>query len=302
MENTADLKAQVQKILSKEITLISLKGKGAVNYAYYIETNDGSKYIVKKERADKEFQPQNDLIIEAKVAEKLSSLKLSVLTPNVVFILEDPKMYGYEYFEGDLMRGVWESLSESERINICYKLGQFHAEIGKKFTKEDAEAVGIKIDMSPDHHPEISIDYKRLIVDNNIPEEFKTLAKEAKSIFDGTKDNLVFQFLHNDSHHENIVIKDKNISGIIDFGQAEYGEIAKEFSRYIRDYPNYFRHIVSSYEEISGNKLSYKRLVSNALVSGFQEIVEDYRKGGKERSKAENDMATYRKLIEEVAS
>lgn len=295
-----ELKLNIQKHLGKEITHFVLKGKGAVNYAYYMETGDSKKYIVKKERDDKEFQPQNDLVVEAKVAQELYNLNLSVPIPNVVFISENPKMYGYEYVEGDLLRGVWKDLSETEKIDICRNLGRFHAEIGKRFTKETAEAIGIKIDMSTDLHPEVSADYDRLILDENVPENFKALVREAKSIFDTTQDKLVFQFLHNDSHHENIIIKDKAISGIIDFGNAEYGETAKEFSRYIRDFPDHFQYIVSSYEEESGNKLSYERLVSNALISGFIDIVESYQKGGDDRVQAENAIATYSTLMQKT--
>ena len=45
-------------------------------------------------------------------------------------------------------------------------------------------------------------------------ESFKDLAKKARDIFDKTnvEENLVFQFIHNDAHHENILVKDKNIS------------------------------------------------------------------------------------------
>lgn len=297
MINQDKLKSVIQTLIEKEITQFILKGKGAVNNAYYIETIDGGKYIVKQERKDKEFQPQNDLIIEAKVAEQLGKLNITVPIPKVVFTSENPKMYGYEYVEGELLRGVWKSLSEDEKIDICRALGKFHAEIGKKFTKEMSETIGIQIDMSAGLHPEVSADYDRLSVNASVPESFRILVKEAKSIFDRTQDKLVFQFLHNDSHHENIIIKDKAISGIIDFGNAEYGETAKEFSRYIRDFPDHFQYIVSSYEEDSGNMLSRERLVGNALILGFIDIVEDFWKGGESREKAEKAILKYRELL-----
>ena len=295
--NNNDLKLKIQELLGRKIAKFSLKGKGAVNYAYYVESEDGEKFIIKQERNNKEFQPQNDLITEAKVAKQLYTLELSTPTPRVVFVSEDPKMYGYKYIEGDLLREVWQNFTEDEKVNVCRKLGYFHGEIGKKFTKEMAGDVGIIIDMSADLHPEVSTDYNRLILDANVPENFKTLVKEARSIFDRTQDRLVFQFLHNDSHHENIIIKDKMISGIIDFGNAEYGEVTKEFSRYIRDFPNHFQYIVSAYEEQSGNKLSSEHLISNSLISGFIDIVDNYKKGGKSRTEAETMIKTYANLL-----
>lgn len=265
--------------------------------AWYVVTADGGKYIFKQEREDKEFQPQNDLTVEAAVIRGLSGLGLSVPLPHVVAVSENPKVYGYDYIEGDLMRGVWGSLSETERVSVCETLGQFHSEIGRKFTKEIAEAAGVKIDPSTDVHPEVAADYRSILESVDVPEEWKSLAREARLILDGTMDGGVFQFLHNDSHHENILIKDRAVSGIIDFGNAEYGEVAKEFSRYIRDFPDYFPHIVSAYEESSGEKLSYERLVSYALLSGLIDIVEDYRKGGERGVKAANAIATYRNLM-----
>ncbi len=294
------IKLKIQEFLGKEIMQFVLKGKGDCNYAYYVETHDGGKYIVKQEREHKETEDQNDLVVEGNLLKKLYATNLSTPVPNVIFVSENPKLYGYEYIEGELMRGVWNSLSEDERINICHSLGRFHAEIGKNFTKEMCEASGIDMNYSLEPHPQVGRDYQMLITDPNVPADFIDLVKDAKKIFDGTADKVVFQFLHNDGHHENVIIKDKEISGIIDFGDSEYGEIAKEFSRYIRDYPDYFKYIVSSYEGISGNKLSYARLVSNALISGFIDIVQDYWKGGQDKIKSEKSIATYRKLISEI--
>ncbi len=294
MEN---LKQKVQELLGKEVIEFDLKGKGACNNAYVVKTSDGKKYTVKEERDVKDFQPQNDLIIEANVVKKLGEINLSLPVPKVVFVSENPCMYGYEYIEGEVLKNVWMQLSEEEKINICHTLGKFHAELGKKISKEDAEKLGVKINHSKDIHPESLKDYERLILDESVPEHFKSLAKKAREIFEGTFDTVVFQFLHNDAHHENILIKEKEIVGYIDFGESEYGEVAKEFSRYIRDFPNHFQYIVSAYEVASGNNLSYERLVSNALISGFIDIVEGYQKGGVEKIKAEKVIENYKRLI-----
>ena len=301
MEQTSenDIKVKVEKLLAKEVTLFSLKGKGDCNYAYYVETSDGGKYIVKLERERKETEDQNDLVVEGNVIRSLYDTGLTTPVPHIVLVSDDPKSYAYDYIEGELLRGVWGSLSQEEKIDICRSLGQFHAEIGKKFTKEMSQASGVDISESLGLRPKIIEDqYNELIVDANIPDEFKSLAKEAKRIFDGTTDKAIFQFIHNDGHPENIIIKDKRISGIIDFGDAEYGEVAKEFSRYVRDLPDHFQHILSAYEEYSGHKLCYERIVTNAMISGFVEIIEDYRRGGEGRVRAENTITMYGKLID----
>jgi len=296
-KNQEEFKATIEQCLGKEIDQFSLFGKGFVNNAYLVETNDGEKYIVKQEKEVKEFQPQNTLLVEAHVAQELDKAGLNIPVPKVVFISEEPVMYGYHYIEGDLMISIWGLLTNDEKINICRILGIFHAEIGKKISRESAIEMGVLNNNSIGLHPETVEEYNSILKSNDVPDEWKLLAQHAKNIFDATSDKTVFQFIHNDAHHENIIIQDKNIVGIIDFGNAEYGEIAKEFSRYIRDFPDYFQYIVSAYEEASGNKLSHERLVSNALISGLMEIVEDYRKGGDARAKAEKAITVYRKLL-----
>lgn len=294
--NENDVKKNIEKALTKKITSFSLKGRGYCNDAHYLETDDGGVYIAKVDRELKEFRPQNSLMVEAKVIKQLYELNLSIAVPRIVF--ENKNMFGYEYIEGDMLKTVWGSLSEDERISICRKLGQFHAEIGKKFSKEMATACGVKINASLGLHPEVEKEYEAILAGTDVPEEYKVLAQEARIMFDETTNHGgIFQFIHNDSHHENILIKNKTISGIIDFGEAEYGEVAKEFSRYIRDFPDYFQHIVSSYEEASGNKLSYARLVSNAFLSGLIDSIESFRKGGEERLRAEASMSIYKKLM-----
>lgn len=295
--NQEEIRRVVQEAIQEDITAFTFIGAGAVNNAYSIHTVNGRKYIVKQEREDKELQPQNDVVVEANVIQQLHALGLSIPVPNVVCISEPLKMYGYEYIEGATLKESWGQLSEMERVRICEALGRFHAEIGKKYTKEMTEAVGVKIDLSSDVHPEIAAEYSSVLADADAPEEWKNVAREARRIFDTTTGKAVFQFLHNDAHHENVLIKDKKISGIIDFGNAEYGDVTKEFSRYIRDFPDHFEHIVSAYEAWSGNDLSRGHLVSNALLSGLMEIVEEYRKGGGERAKAQHSIAVYKQLL-----
>lgn len=288
---------QIEKLIGEQITEFSLKASGAVNHAYYVETVSGRKYIVKQERVDRELQPQNTLLIEAGVIQRLGELGLSLPVPRVTFISQDPVMYGYEYITGEQLIDVWPSLAEEKRIDICRALGRFHAELGQKVTQQMAEGWGVKINPSADLHPEVRSEYAEILASSDVPASWKSLAERAKSVFDTTLDDTVFQFLHNDAHHENILVKNTKIVGIIDFGESEYGEIAKEFSRYIRDFLGHFQHIVAGYEEQSGHQLSRVRLLTNSLLSGLMENVEDYRKGGEDRARAELAIQTYKELL-----
>lgn len=248
-------------------------------------------------RDNKEFPPQNSLLLEAKVAKQLQGLQLNIPTPTVVFVSVDPEMYCYRYLEGVPMIQVWQTLSQQERLKVCQDLGKFHSEIGKKFTKAMAQMIGLEIENTPYLHPEVEKEYHLLVTRSDLPNHIKVLAKTAKQIFDQTLHTGIFHFIHNDAHHENILIKNTTISGIIDFGEAMYGEVAKEFSRYIRDYPNYVEDIINAYEQESGNKLSRPRLISNALLSGLSDIIEAHQQGGEEQQKAEKMLERYQEML-----
>ena len=294
-----NMKETIQNLLGEEIISFELKGKGYCNNAYYIETENGGKFIVKEERMDAELKEQNSLPVEAHVIQKLSGLNFSVALPKLCFVTKNPDRLAYEYIEGDLLIDVWKDLSEEERIQVCNDLGSFHAELGQKVTEAMARELGVQINTYAGLHPEVEQEYKEILTFTDIPDEFKTLAQKAKTIFDQTLDLLVFQFLHNDAHHENIIIKDKKIAGIIDFGDSEYGEIAREFSRYIRDLPDHAELIINAYENASGHKLSRKRLICNSFLSGLMDNVEDYRKGGDTRSRVEHAIEKYEEMMSE---
>ncbi len=293
----SDMKGTIQELLGQEIIIFELKRKGYCNNAYYVETKSGKKVIVKEARADGELKEQNSLQVEAHVIQKLSGLNLSLSLPEVCFVSKDPSMFGYAYIEGELLIDVWKDLSEENRIRICQDLGVFHAELGREITEAMTKELGVQINTYTGLHPEVEQEYKNALIFTDIPEEWKTLARKAKIIFDKTLDLGIFQFLHNDAHHENIIIKDGEIAGIIDFGDSEFGEAAREFSRYIRDFPDHAEYIISAYEAASGKKLSRKRLISNAFLSGLMENVEDYRKGGVDRERAEKAVSKYQEMM-----
>lgn len=294
-----ELRNKIQGLLGEQITNLSLKGKGACNNAYIVETDSG-KYIVKEKRLDSEIQEQNNLTVEAAITQEVFKANTSLHVPEVIFVSDNPQMYGYKFIEGDLLKKRWESLNEQEKISICSKLGRFHAEIGQNVSKEKASSCGVQINEAVEIHPRLAKDCELVITDPDLPSELKTLTKEAMIMFNQTRDQAKFQFIHNDSHIGNVLIDDKEISGFIDFGDAEFGEVSKEFSRYIQLLPDYFEYIVSAYEEVSGNKLSRRRLICSAFLYGLMENVGKWRKGDKEKMTAEKSIENYQNLLRKV--
>ena len=293
-----DLQDVIEAVLGEKIQHISLKGKGYANNAYLVETVHSKKYVFKQERGDKLLDEQNSLFVEANIIQELAKFDLLIPLPHVVFVSNHPDIYGYEYIDGIMMIDAWPTLSENVKIEICNLLGRFHAVIARAVSKHTAKSIGLTIDYSTSLHPETAMQYSAILSSQDVPDEFKNLARKAMTIFEETKDNCFFQFIHNDAHHENILVKNDHIVGIIDFGDAEYGEIAKEFSRYIRDFPDYFIHIISSYEKESNHKLSHSRLITYSFLADLMDIVEAYRKNGEERVKATNKLNRYSDFID----
>lgn len=295
------LQSAIETSLGEPISDISLLGRGCCNNAYRIQTSAPARYIFKEKQTDAVLTEQNSLSIEAGLIQELAKLPVPIPVPKVVFVSHDPEIYGYEYIEGEQMRDAWPKLSEAKRIEICEKLGEFHAFIGQHISKAKARILGLIIDESTDLHPETCLEYDDILASKNTPERIKTLAREARRILDETEDACVFQFIHYDAHHENILIKEERISGIIDFGDAEYGEMAKEFSRYIRDFPDYFMHIVSSYEKHSGHRLNRDRLVCFSFLSGLTDRLEEIQMGGDSEKKALESIGFYEEWISNSA-
>lgn len=291
------MKKTIQKLLGEGIIIFEVKGKGYCNNAYYVETQSGKKFIIKEERPDGELKEQNSLTVEAHVIQELSKLNFSIPLPKIRFVSKEPTMFGYTYIEGEPLIDTWKKLTQEERIRICQDLGNFHAELGQRINETMAREMGIQINMYKGLHPEVEEEYCKILTFTDIPNGWKTFAQKAKTVFDQTLELGVFQFLHNDAHHENIIVKDGEITGIIDFGDSEYGEVAREFSRYIRDFPDHAEYIIKAYEKASGHKLSRERLLSNSFLSGLMDNVEDYRKGGADRTRAEGAVEKYKEML-----
>lgn len=291
------LKATLREILGEDIASYWLFPMGDCNDASIVETMDGKKSIIKMKKSVQSFVPQNSILVEAKVAQLLASLNLRLPVPRVTALSEKHNAYAYDYIPGVPLRTVWQKMTEERRIKICKCLGKFHAEIATKVTVDAARNCGVLINASTGLHPEVETAFHEIISNQTVPKGVRALALHAREMFDDTHAHVFFHFLHNDAHHENVLVDEEEIAGVIDFGESEYGEVAKEFSRYIRDFPAHFEHIVTAYERSSGNKLSRERLVSNAFLSGLPEIAKGFNGDDGERQHAKTVFQNYVRLF-----
>ncbi|GAA4450963.1 hypothetical protein GCM10023189_12350 [Nibrella saemangeumensis] len=68
---------------------------------------------------------------------------------------------------------------------------------------------------------------------------------------------------------------------MVDFGDADTGDVHREFTRYAQDYPDYAEFILMSYETLSGRKLSRPHIVALAIQDAVYDLREEYFGTGK---------------------
>ncbi len=297
------LKEIIQNMLNDDIEDFSVKGNGMCNNAYYIKTKKGDEYLVKEERVNKEVEEENDLLIEARVIKTLNGINPSLLIPQIIFISEIPKMYCYKYIEGKTMRSVWSELTEEKRKTICELLGKFHYDFGKLLSQEEVKKIGMQVDVSTKLEDGVVDKVNKFLIDKKLPKKYIELAKDARNMFNSVSELAIFGFCHNDSHHENIIINNNGeFASVIDFGDTGWRDIYNEFTRYAQDYPDYFEIILKVYEDLSGNKLSRKRLLSLTILYSIGSIQKKYHKGNKELKEAEDMMEKYADWLSQIKS
>lgn len=268
MGNT-ELKRTIASLLGKEITHFELKGKGMCNNAYYLETSDGNNYLVKEERPDKETDEQNNLVVEGGLIQRLNMLDPSLPVPQIAFVSESPRLYGYSYLQGVMMVDLWPSLLEEKRISLCESVGNLHAQLGRLIDENTARDVGLVIDFD-NTVPE---SYDSFLNDTELPADWKSLAQEAYRVYNETHDQAIFQCIHNDAHNENVILNaEGELVSFIDFGDSEFADVHKDFCYYVRHYPDYVKYVIDSYQKSSGNEISEKRVILYALLRDLDEV------------------------------
>jgi Ser/Thr protein kinase RdoA (MazF antagonist) len=275
------LKKTIAENLNKQLISLSLKGQGMCNYAWYAISEDNQKYLIKQEKPEKEENEQNELLVEAGIIRKLNQKSPSLPVPQIVFLTENPRMYCYHYIEGEMMKSAWDFLSAKEKVLLCEDLGRFHAHLGKALTKEEIHELKIANNLQAALEKETEDDVEQFLHDSTIPRHYRQLVQRLYQVFDETKLSACFGLCHNDSHHENILLNEGKLSGIIDFGDAVFGDVHSEFARYVQDYPPYFEIIVKTYEKLSGTNLCRRRILALTILETVDELRTDYIANGR---------------------
>ena len=274
------LHTYIENSLSKQMKSLSLYGKGMCNDIWLAVTDDNHLFLIKQAREKTEEEEQNDLLLEARLIQKLKQENSSLCIPDVVFASESPRMYGYKYVAGDTMRDAWPTLAERERMELCESLGRFHSSLQTTLREDKIIELGITNNHSQFDAEEIE-DLERFIGNTSVSLHYRQAIKYIFKIFASTNSYAFDRLCHNDTHFENILVYESKLACVVDFGDADFGDVHREFTRYYQDFPDYFEHIVHAYETDSGHNLSHQRIKTRAMLDIVDELKTEYFASGK---------------------
>ncbi|GAA4409907.1 hypothetical protein GCM10023187_33860 [Nibrella viscosa] len=275
------LKSAIEHRLGQKVLSLSQMGQGMCNTIWYADTYDQQTYLVKQERLEKYEEEQNNLVVEGNLLKTLNEKNPLLPIPQIIFVCENPRMYGYRYAPGRMMSEAWADLTEAERTSLCEQLGQFHYELGNTLTEPELIELALLNNKELEINEETDGDLLRFLDHPLIPETYQDLVLTIYHTILDTNAQSIFRFCHNDSHHENILLVNGQLACVIDFGDADFGDVHREFSRYVLDYPDYYDIIVRTYERLSNTRLSRQRIIALSIMDTLGDLFTGFFFSGK---------------------
>lgn len=252
MESRTKNKQTIEKILEMTINAFGSEyvstdhfaveelKEGYYNAAYRITLKEGKKAILKiAPPADAEIMSYERNIMRTEVEMmRLVKKHTKVPVPEVYYYDDSKDICGADYFfmeymEGDTYSSIKESLSSEDRRKIEIHLGLYNKAMNQitgnyygypgqeRLQGECWEEVFLKLSES------VLCDGERKNVDLGIRyDEIRSLLAEHKEVL---KNVIKPQFVHWDLWDGNLLIKDGQITGIMDFERALWGDPLMEY-------------------------------------------------------------------------
>ena len=209
--------------------------EGLFNVAYLINFNDGASSILKISAENNEGVMSNEInLMEAEVKAmdivynntdikvarvQYSDTSKEVCTGNYFFM---------EKLEGESLFSIKDSLSEEEKKIIDYEIGKIQSVVtaikGEKFglLGNEENSFDNLFDFVYDLISNVLADGEKKSVDIGVKGiEILEKLKSDKKIFNEVKDPVL---VHWDMWEGNVFVKNKHVSGIIDWERAMWGE------------------------------------------------------------------------------
>lgn len=260
----------IEQYFSAKISGLSLLGQGLCNTVYAFTISD-RKYCVKIERADKETNEQNDILVESRIIQEIFQKGVTRHVPEIFLVDSEHRLYVYDYFEGSNLEN-FSLLNNTEMEDLFLRLGAFHASLDC-LTKEEAQEIGMVVDETGTSITEFFSNDKIADLPKDWDQKWVQVVHSALRIYATTKPGHC-QCIHNDAHDRNIfVTPNMDNFRVIDFGDAMYGDVHLDFVSYVHAYPDYWRFAIEGFEKASGKSLSRERLIALALMRHLKGLI-----------------------------
>lgn len=232
----------------KEMESAAELTEGMCNAAYLVKFTDGSESILKIASANAEGLMTNEAnMMEAEVrAMRIVYSSEAVRVAKVQYYDISKAICNGDYFfmevlEGQSFHSVKDGFTEEERKRIYYEIGQAE----RRITSIQGERFGLLGDEKCRYEYLFDFVYKLIanvlsdagrknIVIGISDQEILSCLRRDKALFDKVKHPVL---VHWDMWEGNIFVKDKHISGIIDWERAMWGEAFMDdrFRRHTRN-------------------------------------------------------------------
>ena len=243
-----DFKVMIQKTLhDKEINNLNLISTGWTNIVYEAKIDENESYFFRF--------PRDDFWIRTIVKDcefaKFINGKTTYTTSNLKLQNDNSRYFSvHQKIDGVALTEKMDNLNKDEIEKLSYQISDFMYQLHNlKYNKDEifsCNNVGLNL-----------VDFLNELIELHLDSENKKFWKYDEI---SKKENNCL--VHGDFNPGNIIIdENNNISAVIDFGFAGFGNKYFDISRIIGRLPKRFKEpIIRNYEKISGEKLDYSIL------------------------------------------
>lgn len=249
---------------------LSFFNQGLCHQLWRVSPREGGQFLVKAERPEAQEKEANDLLTEAALLRQLHQSDPNLPIPQVLWVDASVPLFAYPMLPGTRMSEAWPRLHEEQRLALMQSIGRVQARLSQSLNASEAQALGLKDHRQETIEPEELEDLQALLTDARISPAQRSSWQQALEVLAKTEHLAVYAFCHNDSHHDNVLVDQQGrLTGILDFGDADYGDVHRELLRYVLDYPQYAGNAVQAFEQALGIQLSWPRIQALAVLQNI---------------------------------
>jgi len=235
--------------------------------------SDWNKEIFVKElRPDPELTETNPIDIETNLLCFMHNRLPRSCFPDIIWSTE--KHYAYEKLPWTpLKENNFSQRDKKEQESLIVEIVDAMIQLFGCCSETEAKNIWINIYHEPFMYTFFEEEKKAFFDHHSLPLDWKNyVQKQTECLY--TNYYGIFGLIHADLHHQNILVENKKLSWIIDFGDARWWDITRDFCIFCDDYPACIDIMTTYYNTKTGNYVSAERIRALILVWRLSDIRE----------------------------